>query len=191
METIVQSQKIWEQRGLNTRSVRRLKLVSDADLSITTQVPGQSWNINFAQLVPLRSFTGIEFIFPRDISCGLTFQRQISPAGSIFWRQTINFSLPMITEAVMAWIAQHPQTKWIAITEDYNLDIRVLGGEGNGLDLAVNATTGQSKGDANPIGFGLTCDQLHPYHRLGSYDDNVLFPNAAGFSYGFSIGFNS
>ncbi|GLU54455.1 hypothetical protein Dfri01_39160 [Dyadobacter frigoris] len=142
-------------------------------------------------LVPQQNVEFYEFTFPSDLSCVAGFQRQEKETGSISWIQNITFNLPHMSDGMLMWAAMNGQTRWIVFTEDYNGLARVLGGMHQGLKMSFGATTGESPKGTNPMSFSLTEEQLLPYLTIPSYEDNILFPSTAGFSYGFSTGFNS
>jgi len=178
--TTISTNAAWQLRPLNQSGIRRLKLAGAAALMLA---PGQ--------VIPQTSFVFYEFVFPSDLSCVASFTRKETERGSVFWTQTISFNLPHLADGLVAWIAQNKTTDWVAITEDYNGVCRAFGGQPDGLRLGFQATTGAGPRDANPMAFQLTGDQLEAYHLLPDYADDVLFAPGAGFSYGFSTGFNS
>lgn len=180
----VQSTQLWEQIELNRAGLRRIKLVDAATVAVLTSVP--------LPIVPLSGeLVFFEFVFPDKIGAGLTLQRQRAATGTAYWKQSIKFSLPHFSDVVAGWLSDHPETRWVAITEDYNLNVRLLAGPGNrGLALGAEGTTGIGVTDRNAMTFSLEADSYHYGRTLPSYGDDVLFP-AGGFSYGFSLGFNS
>lgn len=187
--TTVNSSQPWQQRLLNQSGIRRLKLV-DADLMVALLAFPYDGTLN-AILVPEQNVTFYEFIFPSDLSCVASFQRQETESGSVFYSQSLAFNLPHLSNEMSTWSMITGQTRWLAFTEDYNGECRVWGGALDGLKLSFSATTGESPRSGNPMSFALSEQQLLPYISISSYEDNILFPNNAGFSYGFSTGFNS
>lgn len=179
MSTVTSTQP-WSQKIPNQSGIRRLKVV-DANYILLLR----------SGLVPQLDFIFFEFIFPSDLSCVATTSRQVRESGSVHWNQSISFNLPHMSDEMVLWVADNPETLWIAIAEDYNGGARAFGGSYEGLKLGFQATTGAGPRDANPMGFTFSGEQLIPFKTLPAYDDHVLFPNGAGFSYGFSIGFNS
>ena len=178
----VTSHQPWEPKQLNQSGIRRLKIV-DADSLLI---------LKFSQeLVPQNDFVLYEFIFPADLSCVATIQRQEKDTGSVFWTMNISFSLPHMNDQLVLWVADHSNTLWLAIAEDYNGDCRVFGGLHEGLKFAFQTTTGGAPKGTNPMAFAFSGEQLLPYLPLASYEDTALFPNDAAFSYGFSTGFNA
>ena len=186
--TTVNSSQPWQQRLLNQSGIRRLKIV-DADL-VTVLLGHYDGTLN-AIIVPQEDVTFYEFIFPSDLSCVAGFQRLETESGSVYYTQALSFNLPHISNEISTWSMNTGQTRWLAFTEDYNGECRVWGGAHQGLKLDFSATTGESPRGANPMSFSLSEQQLLPYISIGSYEDNIIFPNNAGFSYGFSTGFNS
>ena len=179
--TTVTSNQPWEQRQLNRSGIRRLKLVDANSLYVFPHFG----------LIPQKDLTFFEFIFPADLSCSATFQLQNKETGSTFWAVNINFSLPHLQDPLVAWITSNEKTLWIAIAEDYNGMSYAFGGMHEGLKLNLQATTGNGPRDTNPMAFTLGAEQLRPYTPLPDYEDSELFSNTAGFSYGFSTGFNA
>lgn len=187
--TTVNSSQPWQQRLLNQSGIRRLKFVN-AELMLVAPAYPLSENLNTI-LVPQENVEFYEFTFPSDLSCVASFQRQQKESGSAFWIQTLAFNLPHMSDGMLTWAAMNAQTRWILFAEDYNGHARVLGGMHEGLQMGFGATTGESPRGTNPMSFSLSGEQLLPYLTIPSYEDNILFPNNAGFSYGFSTGFNS
>jgi hypothetical protein len=180
--TAVTSSQLWQPKRLNQSGIRRLKIV-DASALLVLKLRGE--------LVPQRDFILYEFIFPADLSCSASIQRQVKDTGAVFWIQTITFNLPHIADAMVQWAADHAQTRWLAIAEDYNGFTNLYGGCPEGLLCAFQATTGSGPRDVNPMSFTFSAEQLLPYLPLATYNDDDLFPSEASFSYGFSTGFNS
>ncbi|WP_439555055.1 hypothetical protein [Dyadobacter sp.] len=178
---IIETNQPWQLRPLNQSGIRRIKLVSADTLKFFPS----------AGLVPQTSFVFYEFIFPSDLPCIATVQQQESPTGQIFFAQSISFSLPHFSDLLIQWIARERNTDWLVIAEDNNEITRLFGGVPDGLRLSLQGNTGAGRRDTNPISFSLTGQQLTPYTLLADYQDQILFPNNAGFSYGFSTGFNS
>jgi len=179
MATVTSSQP-WEQKQLNQSGIRRLKIV-DADMLLVLN----NW------LIPQNDFIFYEFIFPSDLSCIASFGRQLKESGSPFWNQNISYALPHVSDMLVMWAAENAYKLWIVIAEDYNGITRAFGGSCEGLKMSFQATTGNGPRDTNPMSFAFSAEQLAPYIILPDYEDNILFPNGAGFSYGFSTGFNS
>ena len=179
--TNVDSIQPWQPKQLNQSGIRRLKIV-DARLLLT---------LPFIGLVPQGDLVFYEFIFPSDLSCTATFQRVEKETGSVFWTTSIGFNLPHISDEMVSWAAENANTLWIAIFEDYNGVTRFCGGFQEGMRMSFQATTGGSPSGQNPMVFAFSAEQMLPYKLLPAYDDNILFQNTAGFSYGFSTGFNS
>lgn len=179
--TNVDSIQPWEPKLLNQSGIRRLKIV-DARLLLV---------LPFMGLVPQGDLVFFEFTFPSDLSCTATIQRVEKETGSVFWVPTIGFSLPHISDDMVSWAIENANTLWIAISEDYNGICRFFGGFQEGLRLSFQATTGESPNSQNPMEFSLSAEQILPYKLLPAYEDEILFQNTAGFSYGFSTGFNS
>ena len=177
----VTSTQPWELRELNQSGIRRLKLV-DARLILALPTFG---------LVPKKDLEFFEFIFPSDLSCSATVQRSERDTGSVFWNVSIGFTLPHMSDELVSWVDDNSDALWIAITEDYNGFCRFFGGWQEGLRLSFQATTGSGPTAQNPMAFNLSAEQLIPYKSLPAYEDKILFQNTAGFSYGFSLGFNS
>ncbi|WP_031527012.1 hypothetical protein [Dyadobacter crusticola] len=180
MQTIFTTQP-WQPLPLNQSGIRRLKITSSNNLFVFPSVG----------LVPQSSFKFYEFIFPSDLSCVASVQKQKAESGSIFWQVQISFSLPHFLDSITEWVVTNAQTQWILIAEDYNGTCRAFGGTPDGLDFAFQATTGSGPRDANPMVFTFSGNQLAPFFPLLAYEDSDIFPNDAAFSYGFSIGFNS
>lgn len=180
---IVTTTQPWEQKTLNQSGIRRLKFVNANAVAVLRFLP--------YPIVPQQDFVFYEFVFPFDIPCLATTTRQIKETGSAFWVQQISFTLPHISDMLTEWAQENAQTLWLAIAEDYNGITRAFGGTLEGLRMSFQASTGSGPKDSNPMGFVLAADQLLPYVTLPSYEDEILFPNNAGFTYGFSIGFNS
>lgn len=178
--TTVSSVQPWQLRELNQSGIRRLKLV---DATSLLYVPGVG-------LVPQKSFEFFEFIFPADLSCQASFERKVTESLSGYWSQLVSYSLPHLSDELAQWVGAKEKTQWCVLTEDYNGVPRMFGGMFEGLNLAFQGNTGSGPKDVNPLTFSFSGDQLAPYIYLASYEDSVLFP-AGGFSYGFSIGFNS
>lgn len=178
--TTVSSVQPWQLRELNQSGIRRLKLV-EADALLYLPPVG---------LVPQKSFEFFEFIFPVDIPCQASFEKKVTESLSGYWSQAVSYSLPHLSDELTHWVEANKTTQWCVLTEDYNGVARMFGGMSEGLNLAFQGSTGTGPKDANPLSFSFSGDQLAPYIYLPSYEDSVLFP-AGGFSYGFSIGFNS
>lgn len=179
--TTVDSIQPWEQKLLNQSGIRRLKLVDARKLLA----------LPFLGLVPQEDLVFYEFIFPSDLSCTATIQRVEKDTGSVFWNSNIYFSLPHISDELVNWVVENDDVLWIAIAEDYNGLCRFFGGFKEGLQMSFQATTGGGPTAQNPMDFSFGAEQLLPYKSLPAYEDNILFQNTAGFSYGFSLGFNS
>lgn len=142
-------------------------------------------------LVPQRPFQMHEFIFPSGIPCVASLQKSASESGADFWNVQIAYALPRMSDMLLAWGASEKDAEWIVITEGYNQVARAFGGSLEGLKMDVQAATGGQVIDANSISLNFSGQQLTPYTLLPSYEDHILFPNNAAFSYGFSTGFNS
>jgi hypothetical protein len=177
----VTSTQPWELRELNQSGIRRLKLV-DARLLLA---------LPFLGLVPQQDLVFYEFIFPSDLSCAATVQRVERETGSVFWNSSIAFNLPHISDELVTWAAENGDVLWIIITEDYNGFFRFFGGLQEGMRMSFQATTGGGPTAQNPMAFNFSAEQLLPYKSIPAYEDNILFQNTAGFSYGFSLAFNS
>lgn len=177
-----QTAQIWNPKRLNQSGIRRLKIV-DADLMDLSDKN---------DLVPQVNAILYEFIFPSDLSCTATIQRQKKEStGAVWWDQSVSFSLPHISNSIVMWAANNDETLWLAIAEDYNGITRLYGTPGDGLTMSFGATTGSGPRSSNPMNFSFEAEQLLPFIELPSYEDNILFPSKAAFSYGFSTGFNS
>lgn len=192
MAPTVQSQQVWQPISLNRGGVRRLKLTLAQHLLVLHQaMPNGSLVIPVGHLIPLvDNLTWYEFIFPTDQACGLQVQRQRSESGSVYYTQQLSLQLPQLVAAVTTWEYATRQAEWIAVAEDWNGQVYVLGDTDRGLTRSFQASTGGNAGERNAQSFGLFSEQLVPYFTIASYEDADLFP-AAGFTYGFSIGFNS
>lgn len=179
-----QTNQLWEQIELNRAGLRRIKLIDADTVAVLAFVP--------FPIVPLSGDLVLyEFVFPDKIGAGLTLQRQRTATGAAYWKQAVKFSLPHFSDVVASWLFDNPDTRWIAITEDYNLVTRLITGPGNrGLALTAEGTTGNGPADRNLMSFALEADSYYYGKVLPSYEDDVLF-SCAGFSYGFSLGFHS
>ena len=67
----------------------------------------------------------------------------------------------------------------------------MMGGKPKGLDWNMQASTGSTPKDVNPQTFAFAAEQLVPYLEVAGYEDSVLFPGSAGYTYGFSLAFES
>lgn len=181
--TAVNSFLPWEQlpQVPNPGGIRRLKIANADALAL---IPG-------AGLVPQRPFQMHEFIFPSGIPCTASMQKLASESGANFWNVQITYALPRMSDMLLTWAALEKDTQWIVITEGYNEIARAFGGSPEGLKMDAQAGTGGQVIDANTISFNFSGPQLIPYTLLPSYEDTILFPNNAAFTYGFSTGFNS
>lgn len=178
--TAVNSLSPWAPIDLNQSGIRRLKLL-DADLvSLVAQN---------AELIPLADLVFYEFIFPKDLACIASFQRQTKDTGAAFWLASVSFSLPHINNQILQWVADNPRTEWLAIAEDYNGNVRALGGNPGGLVLSFEANTGARPGDTNPMAFILAAEQLTPFTPLASYENSDLFTSGE-FDYSFDFSFS-
>ncbi|WP_149242585.1 hypothetical protein [Dyadobacter sp. 32] len=182
-----QTSQIWQPQQLNLSGIRRLKLV-DAESFLLRPL---GHNTNKVALVQLTDVEFYEFIFPSDLSCVATTSLGKKESGYPYWVQNISFTLPHVQDDVIKWAAQKAEVRWLLITEAYNGSTRLLGGSPHGLDMTFQATTGSAPKEENPMAFGFTSEQLHPYLEVPGYDDAVLFPESAAFTYGFSLAFEA
>ncbi|WP_353720303.1 hypothetical protein [Dyadobacter sp. 676] len=143
-----------------------------------------------AELIPLEDLVFYEFIFPKQLACVASFQRQTTGNGAAFWLTSVSFSLPHINNQILQWVADSPNTEWLAIAEDYNGNVRALGGAPGGLALSFDGNTGARPGDANPMNFALSAEQIQPYTALGAYENDELFTSGE-FDYSFDFSFTS
>ncbi|WP_254562140.1 hypothetical protein [Dyadobacter diqingensis] len=182
-----QTIRLWQPQQLNNSGIRRLKLI-DAD---TVKLLPVGIQTNQVSLLPQGDVVLYEFIFPSDLSCVANTALQKTNTGDYYWVQNLGFSLPHIQDEVLLWMQSNVFNKWLAITEAYNGSIRLFGGTPYGLDLSMQATTGATPKDSNPMSFSLSGEQLYPYHRIPGYEDESIFPTNAGFTHGFSLAFES
>jgi hypothetical protein len=192
MATTVHSQKIWQPQGQNQAGLRRLKL-TDADNCqvLVPMVPAGTVAVPVGYLLPTTELlTWYEFVFPTDQACGLQVQKQNAASGDVFYTQTISFQLPQLAAAVTDWEYRHRHARWIALAEDWNGMVYILGHQERGLIRNFQAGTGNMPRDRNQHVFSFSSEQLVPYYGIASYEDAILFPEAA-FTYGFSLGYNS
>ena len=117
-------------------------------------------------------------------------QQQESSSGANYYQQTLSFQLPQFSAIVAAWQHATLESRWLAVAEDWNGRAYVLGHPDRGLVRSFQGGTGANSGDRNQQGFAFTSQQLMPYYGIAAYEDSVLFP-AAGFTYGFSLGFRA
>lgn len=178
--TAVNSLFLWAPIELNQSGIRRLKFL-DADLV--------SFLPHSTELIPLADLVFYEFIFPKDLACIASFQRQTKDTGAAFWLTRVSFSLPHINNQILQWVADNPRTEWLAIAEDYNGNVRALGGSPGGLVLTFDANTGARPGDTNPMAFALSAEQLTPFMPLTSYENSDLFTSGE-FDYSFDFSFS-
>lgn len=176
----VNSLSPWAPIDRNQSGIRRLKLV-DAD-SVSFLSPN-------AELIPLEDLVFYEFIFPKQLACVASFQRQTKETGGAFWLTSVSFSLPHINNQILNWVADNPNTEWVAIAEDYNGNVRALGGRPGGLVFDFDGNTGARPGDANPMNFALAAEQLAPFTSLASYENADLFTSGE-FDYSFDFSFS-
>ncbi|WP_342086090.1 hypothetical protein [Dyadobacter sp. OTU695] len=179
--TAVNSLSLWAPIDRNRSGIRRLKLVDSDAVSISS--------VN-AELIPLEDLVFYEFIFPNQLACVASFQRQIKETGAAFWLTTVSFSLPHINNQILQWVAQNPNTEWLAIAEDYNGNVRALGGTPGGMLLSFDGNTGARPGDANPMNFALAAEQIQPFTALTAYENAELFTSGE-FDYSFDFSFTS
>ncbi|MGV3560761.1 hypothetical protein [Larkinella arboricola] len=187
---IIQEQRLggWQQQP-NAGYVARLKLLYIDDVVRLAgpdqlPVPGRPLTVSAMGLDVATQALVTELVFPPR-TC--TFSESSSlQGGQVQYALSIQTSIPAPGEALLTWLDQQAERRFLALWVGHNGSYYVAGQPDNGLWLM----TGRSLNERDSLSLTIQGLATHPVWYLESYDNPTLFPDV-DFDLSFDLSFSA
>lgn len=172
----------------NAGYVRRLRLLRRVDVQLVMDpvrypTPGP-WQVPVSGLLVRESAPAyVPQVLPRTV---VFYETPGESAQGMAYDMGLKLELPNPDATTLAWLVAHEREEWVVVWEDYNDQAWVSGNEEAGLRMLRN----RSAAGQNILMLTLSATLPLPSFRLPAYELTELFP-AGGFSFGFSLGYDS
>jgi hypothetical protein len=114
-----------------------------------------------------------------------------SNSQGVFYRPSIQITVPKIRPEVTVWMQRYQQVKWIAFIQDRNGYCRCVGTPDQPLMLAMGQTTGGGINGRNQTTLTFSASVEQPAYYMTGIDDADLINGSADFDDSFGFDFNS